>query len=497
MRGRNSVVSGGLSLAVGQAASQVCSFIRSIILARLLSQEDFGIAAVFATILSLLEMVSNLSASTLIVQASDGDEPALQNTAQFTLAALGVWNAVLFIALAGPLSGLFGIPGAQGAFRCLALIPLARGFVHLDSNRFQRSLRFGPTVLVDAIANLVVLILALPLTLWFRNYWAMLWILILQSIGTMIGSHIVAQRRYGWNWKRNYAKRLFTFGWPLLINGILMYGIMEGDRVVIGSARRFFPQSTYTLADLGVYSVAFALMMAPTNFVATAAGSLFLPVLAKVKSFPEEFARRYLHCVDAVFLAAAIISVPLIFAGGKVITFIYGQNYAAAAGFTGWLAAMWGIRIIRVAPTIGAMAQGDTRSAMFANLGRSLALVCMALGAATGSKLTWIAISGFGGECLAIVILTWRLSRVHGIACRVHNKPYALFAFGMLIAALGTYVAGSLSLLVTLIISMALVLIQLSVTMLVIPGLYADILALLSPDLQTAETASVGRPSQI
>jgi O-antigen/teichoic acid export membrane protein len=462
-----------------------------------MTQEDFGVAAVFATILSLLEMVSNVSAATLMVQASDGDEPSLQNTAQLTLAGRGVWNATLFVVLAGPFSRLFGIPDAQGAFRCLALIPLARGFTHLDPSRFQRNLRFVPGVLVEAVPNLVVMLLAFPLAIWFRNYWAMLWILVLQSTGTALGSHIVAQRRYRWDWKKDYARRLFTFGWPLLVNGILMYGIMEGDRVIIGSARKLFSHSTYTLADLGVYSVAFALMMAPTNFMATGAGSLFLPVLAKVKDLPNEFGRHYLNCLYAVFLAGAAISVPLVFAGGKLVTFIYGQKYAAAAGFAGWLAAMWGVRIIRVAPTVGAMARGDTRSAMFSNLGRSLALIGMVLAAATGSDLRWISISGFGGECLALAILTWRLNRVHGISFRVHVKPFALLGIGMLIAAAGEGVAGSLGLPATLVFCVVLVSLEFAMTMLVIPGLYLDILARLLPsrDLRHKETESVCGPS--
>lgn len=481
MRHRNSIINGGLSLALGNASSQVCSFIRNIILARLLTQEDFGVAAVFATILQLLEMVSNVSASTLIVQASDGDDPALQNTAQLALVARGIWNAALFVALAGPLARLFGVPGAQGAFRYLALIPLARGFTHLDPSRFQRNLRFLPGVVVEAVPNFVVMLLAFPLANWFRNYSAMLWILVLQSTGTALVSHLVAQRRYAWNWKKCHAQRLFAFGWPLLINGLLMYGIMEGDRVVIGSARRLFPHSTYTLADLGVYSVAFALMMAPTNFVATFAGSLFLPVLARVKEISEEFARQYLNCLHAVSLAAAAISVPLIFAGGKFVTFIYGQKYAAAAGFAGWLAAMWGMRIIRVAPTIGAIARGDTRAAMLSNLGRSLALVGMVLAAATGKNLKWISISGFLGECFALVILTWRLNRVQGISFHIHARPFALFVFGMLIAAAGSGVAGSLGFPATLAFCVILVSIEFALTILLIPGLYTDVLARVLP----------------
>ena len=52
-----------------------------------------------------------------------------------------------------------------------------------------------------------------------------------------------------------YARRLLTFGWPLLVNGLLMFGIVQGDRLIIGTA--------YSVYDLGIYSVALTLAMAP------------------------------------------------------------------------------------------------------------------------------------------------------------------------------------------------------------------------------------------
>jgi O-antigen/teichoic acid export membrane protein len=470
-----------------------------VIIARLISPADYGIAAVFATILSLLEMLSNLAASSLLIQASDGDEVAFQNTAQMLAAVRGIWNAALFLLLAGPVSHLFGVPQAEWAFRYLAVIPLARGFAHLDTSRFQRGLRFGPTVLVDVGSNLATTLLALPAALWLRDYSAMLWILVLQSVGAAVGSHLVAERRYCWGWDKRYAKRIFAFGWPLLINGILMYGIMEGDRVVIGSARRLFPHSAYTLTDLGVYSVAFALTMAPTSFVATVAGSLFLPVLSRVKEFEEEFKRRYLGCLHAVLLAAATISLPFIFAGGGFVGLIYGPKYAAAGSFIGWLAAMFGIRLLRVAPTLAAMARADTKALMLSNLGRSLALVGMVLAAATGSRLIWISISGFGGELFALGILLWRLKRLHGVPVALHARPFALIGLGMLVAGvLARLGAASVSVFIALLGSAILVLATVSVMILVIPGLRSELWALLfsSHSVHAVEPALAGvRPN--
>ncbi len=77
---RSSILHGAFKLGTGQVVVQLCSFVRSVILARLISPENFGIAATFAMTFSLVEMVSNLSAQLLLVQAPDGgDAPFWQD----------------------------------------------------------------------------------------------------------------------------------------------------------------------------------------------------------------------------------------------------------------------------------------------------------------------------------------------------------------------------------------------------------------------------------
>jgi len=397
--------------------------------------EDFGVAAAFAMTFSLLEMMSNLASDKLLIQASDGDERGLQSTAQLLLWSRGLGSGAILFALAGPLSRLFGVPQAEWGFRCLALLPVARGFAHLDMNRMQRHMRFGPVVYVDVGSNLLVTALAFPFALWFRDYSAMLWLLVMQSVAWSIGSHMVAERRYSMGWDRHYAKRLFTFGWPLLINGLLLYGIMEGDRVIIGSAKQLFGSTSFTLADLGVYSVAFSLTMAPTMFVANLATSLFLPVLSRAKKSPGEFQCQYLRGLHSVCLAATTISIPFIFTRGHLVTWVYGGKYAAAAGIIGWLAAMWGVRIIRAIPTIAAIANGDTKLAMISNAFRSLALGGIICAAANGTDLVWIAVSGLAGEILALVVSVWRLDRLHEVPAEACLRPLAVIGFGMLMSS--------------------------------------------------------------
>jgi O-antigen/teichoic acid export membrane protein len=436
-----SVLKGGLSLSAGQVASQACSFLRSIIFARLISPTNFGIAATFAMTYWLLEMISNLAADTLLIQSKEGDEQRFEDTAHLWQAARGMVNALLLLVVAGPVSRLFGDPQAKWAFQVIAVVPLISGFTHFDKSRFQREMKFGPAVLVDISSSALVTLIALPLGWWLRDYSAMLWVLILQAATTVAASHWVAERRYGWTWDRRYAKQILGFGWPLMINGILMLLIFEGDRLVIGAANHVFGKTTYSLADLGVYSVTFALTMAPTMMVIKVTSALFLPLLSSIQNLRVQFEQRYLSCCQVLTVMAAAISIPFISSGGWLVKLIYGDKYEGAANFIGWLAAMWAVRIVRVGPTLAAMALGDTENAMVSNITRTTAFVGVLIVAATGHGLAWIAACGFAGELLALATCIWRLQRAHQVRAAICLKPAGIVFVSMAVAA-GLAVAG-------------------------------------------------------
>lgn len=223
-------------LSAGSVAGTLCSFVRNVIIARLLSVEDVGIAATFAMTTSLMQMTSNLALDRLIVQAPDGDEPRLQAAAQAFQFLRGVIGALLLLLLAGPIAALFSIPDLVWAFRLLALIPLFRGLAHLDVHRVQRSMSFGPSVASTLLPQIIVTAIAAPLAWWLKDFRAVLIIVILQAGLITFVTFAAAERRYAWVWDKALIRRIVSFGWPLLINGFLMYAIVTGDRAIVGSA---------------------------------------------------------------------------------------------------------------------------------------------------------------------------------------------------------------------------------------------------------------------
>jgi len=403
MKSAKSLIKGGISLTVGQIGNQACSFIKSVILARLLTESDYGIAAVFALALSILEMTSNLAINTLIVQSREGDNPNFQDTAHSMQLSRGLISAAVLLVIARPIAIVFGIPHATWAFRLLALVPLIRGFYHLDLYRFQRQLKFEPFVGVQIGANVAGTAAALISGLWLQNYAAMIAVILVQAVVTLAASQILAIRKYQLSWHREYVRLVVSFGWPLMINGFLMYLILQGDQFAIGTAKQLFSRSTYSMKDLGIYSVAFSLTMTLASPIVSIASSLFLPLLSRVQEMREEFIKQYNLCTGVLYCIGGILVSIFVLNGGWIVTMIYGAKYRPASAYIAWLSCMWALRILRAGPTIAAMACGDSKNAMISNLLRSLSLIGVVAAAAIGAPIVWIPISGLAGEFVAFI----------------------------------------------------------------------------------------------
>ncbi len=294
---QNKVVRGVGVLVVGQVLCQAMSFARNIVIARLISPDDYGIAITFVIAINLLEMTSDLSVDRLLVQAKDGDDPEFQATAQSFQLLRGLILSIIMFLLAWPMSRLFGIPQALWGFQVIAIVPLVRGLSHLDPKRLHREMNYSRDVIVEFVTQAAMLLAAIPLASWLRNYSMMVWLLLAQVSTTVLVSHAVAKSRYRLQWNRAFAGRMIQFGWPLAINGLLMFGIFQGDRMIIGSTRG--------PSELAVYSIALSLTMIPVLAVAKVNASILLPCLAQRRDDTIEFANALRKSTGVLTMVAA------------------------------------------------------------------------------------------------------------------------------------------------------------------------------------------------
>ncbi len=417
-------------LLTGQVAIYGLAFCKNLILARLLTKTDFGLAAALSMAMTLLELVSKMAFGRQIIQDQEGDSPHFQSVAHATQMVIGGASALLVIAGAYPMAKAFGVPEVTWAFAMLALVPLARGAMHLDIARVRREFNYGPGVICEVVPQGIATIAAWPLAIWLRDFRAVLWIMLGKEITVLVLSHLLAKRPYRWAWHNKLVKRMLTFGWPLLLNGFVMFASQQGDHMLVGS--------NFSLADLAVYSIAFTLSSLPFSLFSQVGSSLMLPALASQQKDMKTFRAYYERCLELSVIMSLLILGPMVLAGGDLVRLFYGPRYAGCGVLVAIFSSAVALRFFRWAPTVASMSKADTINPLLGNIARALSLLFAFLAIASGiGSMVIIAGCGLIGEVAAIMVSVTRIKKMQGIGISFHFKPF-LFLVGWIFVGTST-----------------------------------------------------------
>lgn len=401
---------------------------RNIILARFLTKEDFGIAALLGLILTLFEMTGKMALGQQLVQSEHGDKPEYIDSLHCTQLVLGFTSTSLICICAWPLAGFLPGTGHLASLLVLGLIPLINGFNHLEVYRRTRSLNYGAIVLAEMIPQILTTAAAWPLTVFFKDYRAVLWLLLGRSLLYVLITHLLASRPFHPRYRRAWLIESLLFGWPLLLSGFVQMGNFQGDSMVVATR--------YTLSELGEYSVALAMAMTPSVALLRVSHSIALPLLSAVQNDLKQLIDRYGRYVETLVFLACAATLGMLFCGEQVITLLYGDKYIGIGALACLLTAGQGMRIIRGATVGAAMARRDTMNILITNIWRLSGLVLAVFVGWLHGSLAWFALTGFTGEIIALTISIRRLRSQHAIPVSVTLKPTLIGAGCVLLAGI-------------------------------------------------------------
>lgn len=430
-----------LLILTGNAASALLTLARNLIVARMISAEHYGIAATFAIAVSVAEMMSNLGLQQQIVQARTGDDTRFQAGVQGFSVLRGLLAGVGLFLLAAPLTAFLNIEGVTWAFQAMALVPILNACVHFDIHRMTRQMHFWPLILTGTVPPLLAVVALWPLSVWFGDYRIMLYSILIQSVLAVATSHLTARRPYRVSLDTEIIKQSFSFGWPLLVNGILLFIVFQGDKLIVGRE--------LGMATLAIFAMGYTLTLTPTLLIAKSAQNFFLPQLSDVHRNGTAMDAPFDHLARTVIQVGLLNGVLLVLGvsllGPPLVSFLLGEKYAALLPLLTWLAILQAFRVFKSGSSIVALAGGQTSDATIANLMRVLALPVAWYALVKGGDLLtviWIATLGeIAGFVVSLLLLQWRLNV--GLSGTAASFACTLFVLG--IAAGSAYFGASLS----------------------------------------------------
>lgn len=388
----------------GNTFTSVVLLARNLIVARLIPVADYGIATTFATVMAVVEMASALGLQQQIVQARDGDDPHFQAALQGFQALRGVLSGLVLVALAVPMAQFLGLPQVAWAYALLAAVPVVSGLVHFDIHRLNRNMVFGPLILSRALPALVAVVALWPLSLWLPDWRMMLASILIQSLLGAAVPLLLAERRFRLVFDREIMGRSLRFGWPLLVNGLLLFLVFQGEKLIVGREIGMEP--------LAIFALGMTFTLTPTMIVASSAQNFFAPQLARAFRERQGFAPLSAVVIEAVILLGLLFVLAVVLLGTPAVTILLGPRYAALGPLLPLMAVMQAIRLFKVGPAIVALAAGHTGNAMIANGVRVLSFpLAWQVALATGDlvAIVWVMIAGeLAAHATAMLMLVRR-----------------------------------------------------------------------------------------
>lgn len=391
-----------LMLLSGNAVASVLLLARNLIVARLIPVEDYGIAATFAVTMALVEMSTQFGLQQQIVQSKDGENVRFQSALQGFQLMRGVLAGFMLFALAGPIAAFLRIPEVAWAYQVMAVLPVLRALQHFDIHRLNRVMRYGPMVLTGVVPAVISLALVWPLAAWLGDYRVMLFALVVHEALGALTSHLVAERPYRLVFDRSIMAGSLRFGWPLLLNGMLLFLVMQGDKLIVGRE--------LGMVALGIFGMGVTLTLTPTLILAKSTQNFFLPQLSKAAAATDDAGlSRFDPIARATFQAALLNGTMLVlgvfFLGIPLVQLLLGDKYEALQPLLIWLAVQQGLRVFKSGPSTAAVARGVTSNAMWPNLLRVAAF-----------PVIWWAVQRGGGLETVIVIAVMAEALGYGLA---------------------------------------------------------------------------------
>lgn len=418
---RASVFQAGRLLSLGTLAEHALMFLRVLIVARFLGPENFGIAVTFLLTVSTFALVSDLGIEKYVIQAREADFARGLPSLAAILALRGIAMAALIAVSAGWIARLFGNPDLAWFYALAAIVPLIEGFRHLGPLSRQRQMQFGPWVAVQLGGLVPGIALTIALAIATESYIAIAMGAIATSLISVALSHIVARSRYRLGFDRGAFESILSYGWPLLLSGMVIFLATQGDRIVVGAMEG--------MRDLAAYAAVAAITGGMSVFFAKLLGNLFLPLISESREDPAAYAARSRTTGAAALLVIACVVFPFASLGAPIVPVLFGGSYAVPTLLVTFLAILAAATVLRSWCVVISLSMGGTGDILAFNIVRVGGIVGAYLAVADGYGIVWVAASMCAGDVAATVLALWRVSRRSAevrVSCLIFGSAFLL-----------------------------------------------------------------------
>lgn len=314
---------GMLWMSIGVSGQVIVQVAVLVVLARLVSPSDFGIAAAALVVVRLSLIVADSGVGPALVQRTDlrPDHIRVAFTVT-TLLGLATWG---LISLGAPaVAALFGMPGLVPVLRVIGAVFFLRS-VTVGDHLLQRELRFRRLTAVE-LTSLVLGygVISVVLAVTGAGVWAIVWGHLAQAGLRTALLWYARPHVFRPSLARRPLGELVRFGAGLTVAQLAAVVATQGDNFIVG--RWLGPYA------LGLYGRAYQLMVVPALLFGNVINHVLFPAMAAVDGDRDRLRTAYTMAVAVLTVLTLPLSAVLLVTAPEVIVVVLGDEWLPMLG---------------------------------------------------------------------------------------------------------------------------------------------------------------------
>ena len=323
------VTAGVWSLSI-RVADRLINLARVIVLARILTPNDFGLLGIALLSLSFVQSFSRTGFGAALVQKREDITSYLDTSWTVSIIRGAIIAAVLYLS-AGYVATFFDTMEAKSVIQAIASVTLIRGFINPGVIYFDKELEFHKRFMYDVGRTSAVFITSIILVLFWKSVWALVYGVIAGDIVALVLTYLLHPYRPRLRFDYQKAKQLFTFGRWIYLSSLMIFLSTQLDKGVIGKI--------LGATSLGLYQVGSTISNTATGELSQATAQVAFPAYSKLQLDLPRLRQAFLTTWENTACLILPVSIIVFLLADGIVQVVLGPQ---------WVPAVTAVRILAV-----------------------------------------------------------------------------------------------------------------------------------------------------
>lgn len=315
---KKQAVSGMIWTYSQQFGSQFLTFVVSIILARLLLPEEFGLIGMLTIFIGIGTALFDGGLTSSLIRSSDLDEEDYATVFYFNLGCSIILYCLLFIG-APFIAQFYNQPSLTSITRVYGLTFIISAFGTVQNTILTRELQFRKQAIITFPAMVLGGIVGVLMAYLGFGVWSLVF-------SALVNTFFISL--FLWLSSAWYPKLLFNkikfhqhfhYGYKLTLSGVLDIIFTNIYQIIIGKF--------YSVAQVGYYTRANSLMMLPVGNISGALNRVIFPVFSKVQDDIPRLRNVYKQVMQLVLFIITPLMVVIVVLAKPLTIFLFTEKW--------------------------------------------------------------------------------------------------------------------------------------------------------------------------